>query len=68
MKKYLTTLVMIGVLPLTCAAADNLTDLYFSDMNNPKLNAQEKAAIAIANRWRASSAVGMKPVPGPVVR
>ncbi|WP_419603821.1 P-type conjugative transfer protein TrbG, partial [Thiolapillus sp.] len=32
--------------------------------NNPKLTAQEKAAIAIAKRWAAGTPTGMKPVAG----
>jgi P-type conjugative transfer protein TrbG len=43
------------------AGADgDLAEKYFSK-NNPKLTAQEKAAIGIAKRW----ATGMKPVAGP---
>jgi type IV secretion system protein VirB9 len=45
------------------APGDNLADLYFSNQN-PKLTPQEKAAIAIAQKWQAASATGLKPVPG----
>jgi P-type conjugative transfer protein TrbG len=41
----------------------NPADLYFST-NNPALTPQEKAALAIAQKWR-SSATGIKPVAGP---
>ena len=46
------------------AADKNLADAYFS-ANNPVLTPQEKAAVAIAKRWREASATGMKPVAGP---
>ncbi|PMU17584.1 P-type conjugative transfer protein TrbG, partial [Pseudomonas sp. GP01-A9] len=42
-------------IPTLALAADDLADKYFSN-NNPTLTAQEKAAIAIAKRWEASSA------------
>lgn len=44
----------------------NPADLYFSK-NNPTLNTQEKAAVAIARRWRNPGSAGntIKPVPGP---
>ena len=43
-------------------AADDLADKFFSN-NNPTLTPQEQAAIAIAKRWEAGSATGMKPPP-----
>jgi type IV secretion system protein VirB9 len=46
------------------AADRNLADAYFSTQN-PVLTAQEKAAVAIARRWRNAGASGMKPVAGP---
>jgi len=42
----------------------NPADLYFST-NNLALTPQEKAALAIAQKWRSSSATGIKPVAGP---
>lgn len=45
-------------------ADKNLADAYFST-NNPVLTPQEKAAVAIAKRWRDAGATGMKPVAGP---
>jgi type IV secretion system protein VirB9 len=64
MKTYAFAIIisMMPVLGLA-AASDNLADLYFSSQN-PKLTPQEKAAIAIAEKWQASSATGIKPVPG----
>ena len=65
MKKQLFA-VLLGAsltIPTLALAADDLADKYFSN-NNPTLTAQEKAAIAIAKRWEASSATGMKPVAG----
>ncbi|MBZ2206573.1 P-type conjugative transfer protein TrbG [Massilia sp. R798] len=38
-------------------------EAYFSK-KAPKLTAQEKAALAIAQKWQAASATGMKPVAG----
>jgi type IV secretion system protein VirB9 len=46
------------------AASDNPADAYFSKQN-PKLTPQEKAAIAIAQKWQAGAATGIKPVAGP---
>jgi len=46
------------------AGDKNLADAYFST-NNPVLTPQEKAAVAMAKRWREAGATGMKPVAGP---
>ncbi len=56
---------MIAASSTTIAAPSNseLSEQYFSN-SNPKLTKQEKAAIAIAERWKASSATGIKPVSG----
>ncbi len=64
MKNYLFAM-LLGAVPALALAApgDNLADLYFSNQN-PKLTPQEKAAIAIAQKWQAASATGLKPVPG----
>lgn len=43
---------------------DNPADVYFSKQN-PKLSPQEKAAIAIAEKWQAGAASGIMPVAGP---
>jgi len=43
---------------------DNPADAYFSKQN-PKLTPQEKVAIAIAEKWQAGAASGIKPVAGP---
>jgi len=50
-----------GLAPV--AHADSLADKYFSK-NNPKLTPQERAALAIAQRWQAGSATGIKPFAG----
>jgi len=58
---------LAGATPLAIAqsgAERNLADAYFS-ANNPVLTPQEKAAVAIAKRWREAGATGMKPVAGP---
>ena len=64
MKTYAFAII-ISMMPVLGLAApgDNLADLYFSSQN-PKLTPQEKAAIAIAEKWQAASATGIKPVPG----
>ena len=64
MKTYAFAIIisMMPVLGLA-AAGDNLADLYFSTQN-PKLTPQEKAALAIAEKWQAASATGIKPVSG----
>ena len=64
MKTYAFAII-ISIMPVLVLAApgDNLADLYFSTQN-PKLTPQEKAAIAIAQKWQAASATGIKPVPG----
>ena len=41
----------------------DLAELYLST-HNPKLTKQEKSALAIAERWKASNANGMAPVSG----
>lgn len=46
------------------APSDNPADAYFSKQN-PKLTPQEKTAIAIAQKWQAGAATGIKPVAGP---
>src|SRR5262245_9752704 len=68
MNKYLSAALMIGLMPMVTMASASVSedpaDSYFSK-NNPELTPQEKAAIKIAERWKASSATGVKPVPGP---
>lgn len=70
MKKYVFAMIL-GASPLLALAAapvapagDNPADAYFSKQN-PVLTPQEKAAVAIAQKWQAASATGMKPVAGP---
>ena len=45
------------------APGDDIADKYFNK-SNPKLTAQERAALAIAKRWEAGSATGIQPVAG----
>lgn len=56
-------LVMAVSEPIQATSGDDIADKYFSK-NNPRLTAQEKAAIAIAKRWEAGTANGIKPVAG----
>lgn len=65
-KRYLAALLVIPALmevPATAAPA-SFDDAYFSG-SNPKLTPQEKAAIAIAERWKASGETAVRPVAGP---
>lgn len=66
-KKYIALIMGAAlVVPSLGLAAGSTTDMaekYFSK-NNPKLTAQEKAAIAIAKRWATGTPTGMKPVAG----
>ena len=68
MKKLITLMslpVFLVVVQTASAAAGDkdLAELYLST-NNPKLTKQEQSALAIAERWKASSASGMAPVSG----
>lgn len=60
------TLVAAVALPSLVMAApgDDMANKYFNK-SNPTLTAQERAALAIAKRWEAGSATGIKPVAGP---
>lgn len=63
--KKLSIAAILGALPLVAAAAtNNAADAYFSKQKT-KLTAQEKAAIAIAQKWQTGGGTsGMKPVAG----
>jgi len=67
MKKYVFAMIL-GASPLLALAAspagDNPANAYFSKQN-PVLTPQEKTAVAIAQKWKAASATGMKTVAGP---
>lgn len=69
MNKYLLALVLGAAPALAFAAGQtgpvdkDLADLYFSK-KNPTLTPQEKAGVAIGQRWRDGSATGIKPVAG----
>ena len=65
MKKVLYAMIL-GAMPAVALAApgDDLADLYFSG-KNPTLTKQEKVAIAIAEKWKASGGTGAAPVAGP---
>ena len=65
MKNVLYAMIL-GAMPAVALAAsgDNLADLYFSG-KNPTLTKQEKVAIAIAEKWKASGGTGTAPVAGP---
>lgn len=67
MTKTLSALIVVAAVALPSLAlatkGDDIADKYFSK-TNPKLNAQERAALAIAKRWEAGSASGIQPVAG----
>ena len=65
MKNVLYAMIL-GAMPVVALAAsgDDLADLYFSG-KNPTLTKQEKVAIAIAEKWKASGGTGTAPVAGP---
>ena len=46
------------------ARGEDLADQYFT-AENPRLTAQEQAALALAKRWEGDAATGMAPVAGP---
>ncbi|MGC8493483.1 MAG: P-type conjugative transfer protein TrbG [Syntrophobacteraceae bacterium] len=68
MKKYLVVLAVL-LFPVAAVSAapgpgvSNMENMYLSG-KNPKLNAQERAGVRIAERWRKGGATGMKPVAG----
>lgn len=64
MNKYLYA-ALLGVVPVIALAApgDNMADLYFSG-DNPTLTRQERAALAIAEKWKATNPTGVGPVAG----
>lgn len=65
MKRPLFALLLGASSAIVLAApGDHLTELYFSD-KNPTLTQQEKAAIAIAEKWKNPRAKGVAPVTGP---
>jgi len=64
MKKSIFAMILGAAPLLALAAGDNPADAYFSKQN-PVLTPQEKAAVAIAQKWQVASATGMKPVAGP---
>jgi type IV secretion system protein TrbG len=64
MKKIAFAMMLWGLPLLAQASGDNPADQYFSKQD-PVLTPQEKAAIAIAQKWQNASATGMKPVSGP---
>ena len=78
--KTLVAAAILGVVPMLSAAqaqaeksiaavakarapSDNPADAYFSK-STPQLRPQEKTAIAIARKWQAGAATGIKPVAG----
>jgi type IV secretory pathway VirB9-like protein len=66
MKRPLFALLLGASSAIVLAApGDHLTELYFFSDKNPTLTQQEKAAIAIAEKWKNPRAKGVAPVTGP---
>jgi type IV secretion system protein VirB9 len=65
MKKLLGA-ILLCIIPsvVVAAASKSPADMYFSG-ENPELTKQEKAAIAIAEKWMTESETGIDPFPGP---
>ena len=64
MKRMFTLTVPILLMGwMAPVSASNLTEAYFSG-KNPQLTQQEREAIAIAKKWQANGAQGIKPVAG----
>lgn len=68
MKKQIPAIIALAAVIVAqdlvlAAPGDDLADKYFSK-NNPRLTAQEKAAIAISKRWAAGDSTSMTPVTG----
>nr|WP_281719591.1 P-type conjugative transfer protein TrbG [Nitrosomonas nitrosa] len=64
MKRMFTLTVPILLMGwMAPVSASNLTEAYFSG-KNPQLTQQEREAIAMAKKWQANSAQGIKPVAG----
>lgn len=63
LKTLITSILIVTGSMTTVANADDMADLYFSK-DNLKLTKQEKSAMAIAQKWKATSAVGIPPSPG----
>jgi len=65
LKTLITSILIVTGSMTTVANADDMADLYFSK-DNLKLTKQEKSAMAIAQKWKATSAAGIPPSPGVV--
>jgi len=67
LNKTRPTAFFLGVLASSAcsslALADEFADSYFTGQN-PKLTAQERAAIELAKKWSAGNPAGIKPVAG----
>ena len=63
--KYLIALVLAAAPVMSSAAAPgfDVADAYFS-APNPKLTGQERAALAIAQKWQAGGITEIKPISG----
>ena len=63
LKTLMTSILIVTGSMITVVNADDMADMYFSK-DNPKLTKQEKSAMAIAQKWKATSATGIPPSPG----
>ena len=63
---YRSAILLLGMVYSTVSHAaleDDMTEQFFSG-NNPTLTAQEKKALAIADKWRSVSSDSFAPAPG----
>ena len=63
LKTLMTSILIVMGSMIRVVNADDMADMYFSK-DNPKLTKQEKSAMAIAQKWKATSAAGIPPSPG----
>ena len=58
LKTLMTSILIVMGSMIRVVNADDMADMYFSK-DNPKLTKQEKSAMAIAQKWKATSAAGI---------
>lgn len=64
MMRKLFALVTLILMSNVAIAENDLANKYFAGSKNPKLTAQEKAALAVAEKWKAKSSIGVPPSTG----
>jgi len=64
MMRKLFALVALILMSNVAIAENDLANKYFAGSKNPKLTAQERAALAVAEKWKAKSSIGVPPSTG----